>query len=71
MRLPKRFKPLPKNAEHGGGNVRKTAVFSGDTVRMDEEGFLYFIGRRDEMIKTSATGKPDGSRGDHLLYGNG
>ena len=29
------------------------AVFSGDTVRVDEEGFLYFIGRRDEMIKTS------------------
>ena len=29
------------------------AVFSGDTVRKDEEGFLYFIGRRDEMIKTS------------------
>ena len=29
------------------------AVFSGDTVRADEEGFLYFIGRRDEMIKTS------------------
>ncbi|MCB1622994.1 MAG: hypothetical protein KDI32_00305, partial [Pseudomonadales bacterium] len=24
-----------------------------DTVRMDEEGFLYFVGRRDEMIKTS------------------
>src|SRR5689334_9490575 len=29
------------------------AVWSGDTVRMDEEGFLYFISRRDEMIKTS------------------
>jgi len=29
------------------------AVFSGDTVRRDEEGFLYFIGRRDEMIKSS------------------
>ena len=29
------------------------AVFSGDTVRTDAEGFLYFIGRRDEMIKTS------------------
>ena len=28
-------------------------MFSGDTVRQDEEGFLYFIGRRDEMIKTS------------------
>ncbi len=29
------------------------AVFSGDIVRRDREGFLYFIGRRDEMIKTS------------------
>jgi len=29
------------------------AVFSGDTVVCDEEGFLYFVGRRDEMIKTS------------------
>ena len=29
------------------------AVFSGDTVRRDEEGYLYFIGRRDEMMKTS------------------
>jgi acyl-coenzyme A synthetase/AMP-(fatty) acid ligase len=28
-------------------------VFSGDTVRRDAEGFLYFIGRLDEMIKTS------------------
>jgi acyl-CoA synthetase (AMP-forming)/AMP-acid ligase II len=29
------------------------AVFSGDTVQADADGFLYFIGRRDEMIKTS------------------
>ena len=29
------------------------AVWSGDTVRRDEEGFLYFVSRRDEMIKTS------------------
>lgn len=28
-------------------------VWSGDTVRRDEEGFLYFISRADEMIKTS------------------
>lgn len=28
-------------------------VFSGDTVRRDADGFLYFVGRRDEMIKTS------------------
>ena len=29
------------------------AVWSGDTVRMDEEGFLYFVGRSDDMIKVS------------------
>jgi hypothetical protein len=46
-----RYKPLPGRE---AGLVRpEIAVFSGDTVRMDEEGFLYFIGRRDEMIKTS------------------
>lgn len=27
--------------------------YSGDIVKMDEEGFLYFIGRRDTMIKSS------------------
>jgi acyl-CoA ligase (AMP-forming) (exosortase A-associated) len=27
--------------------------YSGDLVRMDEEGFLYFVGRRDNMIKSS------------------
>ncbi|MBF0422419.1 MAG: AMP-binding protein [Magnetococcales bacterium] len=30
----------------------ETVVFSGDTVRMDAEGFLYYVGRRDLMIKT-------------------
>jgi acyl-CoA ligase (AMP-forming) (exosortase A-associated) len=28
-------------------------VYSGDTVRVDEEGDLWFVGRRDGMIKTS------------------
>ena len=50
-----RYKPLPDGV--GGrepGMVQdEIAVYSGDTVRMDAEGFLYFIGRRDEMIKTS------------------
>ncbi len=27
--------------------------YSGDVVKMDEDGFLYFIGRRDSMIKSS------------------
>jgi acyl-CoA ligase (AMP-forming) (exosortase A-associated) len=29
------------------------AVWSGDQVRRDAEGFLYFVSRKDEMIKTS------------------
>ena len=46
-----RFKPLP--GREVGLVLPELAVFSGDTVRMDAEGFLYFVGRRDEMIKTS------------------
>lgn len=50
-----RFKPLPPciAGREPGLVLPELAVFSGDTVRQDEEGFLYFIGRRDEMIKTS------------------
>lgn len=50
-----RYKPLPAHApgRETGLVLPELAVFSGDTVRMDEEGFLYFIGRRDEMMKTS------------------
>jgi acyl-CoA ligase (AMP-forming) (exosortase A-associated) len=46
-----RYKPLP--GREPGLVMPEIGVFSGDTVRMDEQGFLYFIGRRDEMIKTS------------------
>jgi acyl-CoA ligase (AMP-forming) (exosortase A-associated) len=46
-----RFKPVPHQSK--GLVMPEIAVWSGDTVRMDEEGFLYFIGRRDEMMKTS------------------
>ena len=43
-----RFKPAPRGSSYGG-----TAVWSGDRVRQDEEGLLYFVGREDAMIKTS------------------
>lgn len=46
-----RYKPLP--GREAGLVIPELAVFSGDTVRCDEEGFLYFVGRHDEMIKTS------------------
>ncbi len=50
-----RYKLLASDApgRHPGLQLPEYAVFSGDTVRMDAEGFLYFIGRRDEMMKTS------------------
>ena len=46
-----RYRLLP--GRPGGLQLPEHAVFSGDNVRRDAEGFLYFIGRRDEMIKTS------------------
>ncbi|MEN6585601.1 MAG: acyl-CoA ligase (AMP-forming), exosortase A system-associated [Sulfuricella sp.] len=46
-----RYKPAP--GQPAGLPITEMAVWSGDTVKMDDEGFLYFIGRRDEMIKTS------------------
>jgi amino acid adenylation domain-containing protein len=42
----RRFRTLP---QHPG----ETVVFSGDVVTRDAEGYLYFVGRRDSMIKTS------------------
>lgn len=51
-----RYKLLPPHvgARLGGAlQLPEYAVYSGDNVRKDEEGFLYFVGRRDEMIKTS------------------
>jgi len=50
-RTAERFRPLP--GREAGLMLPEIAVFSGDTVRRDAEGFLYFIGRRDEMIKSS------------------
>lgn len=50
-----RYKALPAGVggREAGLVLPEIAVYSGDTVRRDAEGFLYFIGRRDEMIKTS------------------
>jgi acyl-CoA ligase (AMP-forming) (exosortase A-associated) len=43
-----RYKPAP--GRPAGLMTPELAVWSGDTVRADEDEFLYFIGRRDEMI---------------------
>jgi acyl-CoA ligase (AMP-forming) (exosortase A-associated) len=50
-RTAERFKPAP--GQDPRLPLTELAVWSGDTVRMDEDGYLYFVGRSDEMIKTS------------------
>ena len=46
-----RFRPCPGQDE--ALPLREMAVWSGDQVVRDEEGFLYFVARKDDMIKTS------------------
>ncbi len=48
QRTAARFRAAPVNSNYGG-----MAVWSGDTVRRDEDGLLYFVARKDEMIKSS------------------
>ena len=48
MRTAERFRPAPAASRYNG-----TAVWSGDTVRRDREGLLYFVGRDDAMIKSA------------------
>ncbi|WP_379921236.1 acyl-CoA ligase (AMP-forming), exosortase A system-associated [Erythrobacter sp. R86502] len=48
VRTGERFRPAPAASHYGG-----TAVWSGDRVRRDANGLLYFAGRRDAMIKSA------------------
>jgi acyl-CoA ligase (AMP-forming) (exosortase A-associated) len=50
-RTAERFRPPPTRPVELC--TPELAVWSGDVVVRDEEGFLYFVGRRDDMIKTS------------------
>jgi acyl-CoA ligase (AMP-forming) (exosortase A-associated) len=63
-----RYKPAP--GQLAGLVIPEMAVWSGDTVKMDEEGFLYFIGRRDEMIKTSGY-RVSPSEVEEVVYATG
>jgi len=55
QRTAERYKPLTAllPGRQSGLQLPEYAVFSGDTVRMDKDGFLYFIGRHDDMLKVS------------------
>ena len=50
-RTAERFRPAP--GQDWSLPLTELAVWSGDTVRRDAEGYLYFIGRGDDMIKVS------------------
>jgi hypothetical protein len=48
QRTAERFRPAPVQSAYGG-----LAAWSGDRVTRDAQGLLYFVGRRDAMIKSS------------------
>lgn len=47
-RTAERFRPAPTASTYGG-----TAVWSGDRVKREADGLLFFVGRRDAMIKSA------------------
>jgi len=63
-----RFKPVPGQRKELV--LTELAVWSGDTVRRDEDGFLYFVSRRDEMIKTSGY-RVSPTEVEEVIYGTG
>ncbi len=50
--------------------IPEMVVFSGDQVRIDEVGLLYFVGRKDEMIK-SAGNRISPTEIEDVLYASG
>ena len=64
QRTAERFRPLP------GALSTELAVWSGDSVVRDEEGFLYFVGRADEMIKSSGY-RVSPTEVEEVAYGTG
>ena len=46
-----RFRPIPNGID--ALPQRELAVWSGDVVKRDSQGYLYFVGRNDDLIKTS------------------
>jgi len=63
-----RFKPAP--GRDPAIPTTELAVWSGDLVKADEDGFLYFVGRNDEMIKTSGY-RVSPTEIEEVVYGTG
>jgi len=62
----KHFRPAP--GQTPGLYLPSVAMWSGDIVRMDDEGYLYFVGRRDDQIKTSGN-RVSPTEVEEVIYG--
>ena len=67
-RTAERFRPAPCGIPEIPN--KELAVWSGDVVRKDDEGYIYFIGRRDDMIKTSGY-RVSPSEVEEVVYSSG
>ena len=67
-RTRERFRPAP--AQDPALSLPEIAVWSGDLVRQDEDGFLYFVGRGDDMIKTAGN-RVSPTEIEEILYASG
>jgi acyl-CoA ligase (AMP-forming) (exosortase A-associated) len=67
-RTAERFRSAPLQA--AGIPIDEPAVWSGDTVKLDEDGFLYFIARKDDMIKSSGY-RVSPTELEEVLYASG
>jgi acyl-CoA ligase (AMP-forming) (exosortase A-associated) len=63
-----RFRPAPGRPPEIP--ITELAVWSGDQVMRDAEGYLYFISRKDEMIKTSGY-RVSPTEVEEVAYGSG
>jgi acyl-CoA ligase (AMP-forming) (exosortase A-associated) len=67
-RTSERFRPAPTRED--GLCTTELAVYSGDVVKCDDDGFLYFVSRKDEMIKTSGY-RISPTEIEEVVYGTG
>jgi acyl-CoA ligase (AMP-forming) (exosortase A-associated) len=51
VKTAERYRPVP--GQDPALPLTEVAVWSGDTVRRDADGYLYYIGRGDDLIKVS------------------
>jgi len=63
-----RFRRNP--LQHKDIPIPETVVYSGDYVKSDEDGFLYFIGRKDEMIKCAGN-RISPTEVEEIIHGSG